>query len=236
MEKVEIEIGVCSGLGGVDRMLETDISGKRKRAEQENRSSQLNESASSLEEIVLPFAKRLSSWEEFESMEAFRITPQRPHFLPLLKEFNLEFFREATAVGLMMGYSEYSDIVRNLDNESPVSKLMIYKEKIVYLEEHGFHVGELLSKIDEVLSVKAGQGHTSEEPEKKMTDTKEPKLNKSSNTTVVSVNDGQGDISEEPENKMTDESTKAPKPNKSSNTTLSRCNTTLLRCKSNKPL
>ncbi|CAA7050572.1 unnamed protein product [Microthlaspi erraticum] len=219
MEKVEIEIQVCSRLGGEDRMLQTDVSGKRKRVEQENTSSQLNES---VEEIVLPFAKRSPYWKEFETMEAFRITPQRPHFLPLLKAYdhNLEFIRESIAVGLMMGYSEYSDIVRNLDNEAPVSKLMHYKKTFVALEEHGFHVGEILSKIDEVLSVKAGQGNTSEEPEKKMRDTK----------------DGQGDISEEPEKKMTDESTKEPKRNKSSNTTLSRCNTTLLRCKSNKPL
>ncbi|CAA7051892.1 unnamed protein product [Microthlaspi erraticum] len=175
--------------------MEKDMSGKRKRVEQENRSSQLNESSasSSLEEVVLPFAKTMRYWKEFESMEAFRITPQGPHFLPLLKAYDnsLVFIRESIAVGFMKGYSEY------WNSETPVSKLMLYKEAIVVLEEYGFRVGELLTKIDEVLSVK----------------------------------DGQGNISEEPEKKMTDESTKEPKRNKSSNTTLSRCNTTLLRCK-----
>lgn len=88
---------------------------------------------------------------------------------------------------MMLCFSHYSNIAQNLENDVPRSQLDIYRRKIVGLEEYGFDVRDLLSRIDEALSIKERQANILEEQnvfEKNMTDEsgKEPKLNKSSST------------------------------------------------------
>lgn len=136
-----------------------------------------NSATESVEEIVLPFAKDIPFWKKFESMEAFTRTPQRPHFGPLVETHD-EVLREGAAYGLMWSFSRLTEKVENMEKDFPISQLDLYKQSFATLEEHGFHVRDSLSRINELSSAKDGQANMSEEQKGFDESGKEPKLNK----------------------------------------------------------
>ncbi|CAH8266259.1 unnamed protein product [Arabidopsis lyrata] len=139
-------------------MVETETSGrgKRRRVEQEHRPD-LNKTAAprgSAEDIVLPFTKTLPSWKEYESDEVYKRTPQRPHFPSLA--YSCELFREGIAAGLTGAFIKCVKTVDDMGEDTPRSKLDVYKETFVMLEEQGFDVRAPLSRINELLSLQNG--------------------------------------------------------------------------------
>lgn len=99
----------------------------------------------------LNFEKRSQLWETLESMDVFRLFPQKPHFEPLntLKESA----RERQAIGLMVNFSGvYEDIARlRFDNISQ-TEFEDHLETLSELETHGFDVNPIRNRLTRFLS------------------------------------------------------------------------------------
>uniref|UniRef100_A0A0D3AFB9 DUF724 domain-containing protein n=1 Tax=Brassica oleracea var. oleracea TaxID=109376 RepID=A0A0D3AFB9_BRAOL len=99
----------------------------------------------------LPFAKTLPFWKTYESA-GFEYFPQRPHFIPLLKD--KEDLRELSAVGMIVTFYGLLDEVKALKLDDPMSKLKDLSVKFATLENHGFNIKSPQGIINKLLSLK----------------------------------------------------------------------------------
>lgn len=108
---------------------------------------------SQIPELQLPFDKESHFWSIIEEYDVFKNLPQQPHFLPLRD--TLPGLREGTAFGLMKSFATIAESTRKL---SIKDSLQTFHEKIdalLYLEEHGFSVQELLNCLNKLLQIKS---------------------------------------------------------------------------------
>ncbi|KAF6170385.1 hypothetical protein GIB67_014315 [Kingdonia uniflora] len=99
-----------------------------------------------------PFVKSLSIWTSFESMEAFILLPQHPHFRPL--EGKNKNFREGSAIGWMFNFSNLVYKTRNACIEDHACDLKEMLEALIDLEKYGFNIQPLHSRLEELLKIK----------------------------------------------------------------------------------
>ncbi|GMI76010.1 hypothetical protein HRI_001270100 [Hibiscus trionum] len=102
----------------------------------------------------LPFVKRSPVWCTIESMDVFRIVPQKPHFLPLAE--NREEFREGSAIGIMVTFASLFDKISMLHFDEPRDTFDNILESLSDLEKHGFDVTRLRHRLNKLLSLKEG--------------------------------------------------------------------------------
>ncbi|KAI7751527.1 hypothetical protein M8C21_013386 [Ambrosia artemisiifolia] len=101
----------------------------------------------------LTFIKSTALWKTLESMEAFRMFPQKPHFRPLL-EGVLEGAQEGLAIGTMVTFSTMVDKTCNLRIDDPRSKMEDCLETIAELETNGFDVEVIRDRLTGLLLIK----------------------------------------------------------------------------------
>lgn len=119
------------------------------------------EDVEATEQQSWPFAKRNTVWKSFESMDAFKNPPQKPHFKPLL-EFN-ESRREGMAIGCMATFSNVAETISRLKTSDPKCVVDDVNETLADLEAHGFDVGPMRERVVELTKAK-------DEEEKKLVD------------------------------------------------------------------
>ncbi|CAN6894988.1 unnamed protein product [Brassica oleracea] len=110
----------------------------------------------------LPFTKKSPYWKTYETTEAFKSVPQRPHFSTLL-EAKKDFFLESAAVGMMVSFYGFLDEVKDLKLDDSTSKLHDLSVSFVELEKNGFDVEAPQAVISKVLSLKDVRDKKSEE-------------------------------------------------------------------------
>lgn len=101
---------------------------------------------------ALTFEKRSALWETMESMEAFHLFPQKPHFRPLdnLKESA----RERNAINKMVDFSSVYEDMRRIRIDHPRASIEDHLETLADLEAHGFDVSMLRNRLTELISFK----------------------------------------------------------------------------------
>ncbi|KAJ6729338.1 DUF724 DOMAIN-CONTAINING PROTEIN 7 [Salix viminalis] len=104
----------------------------------------------------VPFVKRSPVWNTIESMEVFQIIPQKPHFHPLT-ECKGEY-REGSAIGIMVTFASLFEKISSLKFDDCRSILESTLESLVDLEKHGFDITVPRCRLNELLSIKDGQG------------------------------------------------------------------------------
>ncbi|KAL4324834.1 hypothetical protein GQ457_11G002230 [Hibiscus cannabinus] len=102
----------------------------------------------------LPFVKRSPVWRTIESMDVFRIVPQKPHFLPLAED--KEEFREGSAIGIMVTFASLFEKISMLHFDEPRDTFDSILESLSDLENHGFDVTRLRHRLNKLLSLKEG--------------------------------------------------------------------------------
>ncbi|KAK1437223.1 hypothetical protein QVD17_03011 [Tagetes erecta] len=101
---------------------------------------------------TLTFDKRSPLWETFESMEAFRLIPQKPHFHPL--DNIKESARERHAINKMVDFSGVFEETRRLQINHPRTEIDDQLDTLSELETHGFDIYFLRNRLMELLSLK----------------------------------------------------------------------------------
>ncbi|KAK9051442.1 hypothetical protein SSX86_028069 [Deinandra increscens subsp. villosa] len=102
-----------------------------------------------------PFVKRSSLWATVESLESFKTLPQKPkpHFSPL-KKYD-ECFREGLAISHMITFLNIVQKLSYIKLNDPVDAFFPYSLKSLdELETHGFDVGSIRDRLNEMLSLK----------------------------------------------------------------------------------
>ncbi|KAF9617336.1 hypothetical protein IFM89_035317 [Coptis chinensis] len=100
----------------------------------------------------LPFIKSSLLWESVESMEVFKILPQQPHFCPL-EQYN-EVAREGMAIGKMLIFANLLEKTGRVKLDEPRSTLEDKLEALMDIEECGFTVQPIRTRLEELLSIK----------------------------------------------------------------------------------
>ncbi|XP_048232920.1 DUF724 domain-containing protein 6 isoform X3 [Ricinus communis] len=103
----------------------------------------------------LPFVKRSLVWKTIESMEIFRIMPQKPHFHPLAD--CKEEYREGSAIGIMVTFASLFEKITSLRLDDSESVLLSTLESLLDLEKHGFDVTMPRNRVKELLLIKNGK-------------------------------------------------------------------------------
>ncbi|KAI3697645.1 hypothetical protein L6452_30740 [Arctium lappa] len=103
-----------------------------------------------------PFIKRSPIWAAIESQELYQNPPQKPHFL-LLKIIK-EDYREGLAIGHMVTFANVVQRTSKLQPDDPDDIIENSLETLVELETHGFNVGAVRARLNELLSRKAEVG------------------------------------------------------------------------------
>ncbi|KAI3697644.1 hypothetical protein L6452_30739 [Arctium lappa] len=103
-----------------------------------------------------PFIKRSPIWAAIESQELYQNPPQKPHFL-LLKRIK-EDHREGVAIGHMVTFANVVQRTSKLQPDDPDDIIENSLETLVDLETHGFNVGAVRARLNELLSRKAEVG------------------------------------------------------------------------------
>ncbi|KAM0071844.1 putative Agenet-like domain-containing protein [Helianthus debilis subsp. tardiflorus] len=103
-----------------------------------------------------PFIKSTTLWKTLESMDAFRMLPQKPHFRPLLEGVR-EGAQEGLAIGTMVTFSTMFDKTRSLRLDDPQSAIRDCLETLVELENNGFDVKALRERLTGLLLIKDKQ-------------------------------------------------------------------------------
>ncbi|XP_065854764.1 DUF724 domain-containing protein 7-like [Euphorbia lathyris] len=98
------------------------------------------------------FRKSSSLWNHIDSLEVFRILPQKPHF-SFLSDINDEI-REGTAFGHMLTFASVVDKVTKLQINDPVTVFHSYSEALAILEAIGFDVKVVVDRVNELLILK----------------------------------------------------------------------------------
>ncbi|GER44375.1 hypothetical protein STAS_21270 [Striga asiatica] len=106
----------------------------------------------STEHQKLPFAKTSLLWKTIESLDAFRILPQSPHFQPLQNV--KESMREGLAIAHMVNFSSVFETTCKLLFDSAKSSMDDILEILAELELHGFDVVTLRARVAQLISVK----------------------------------------------------------------------------------
>ncbi|KAI7750761.1 hypothetical protein M8C21_013063 [Ambrosia artemisiifolia] len=101
---------------------------------------------------ALTFVKRSALWETIESMEAFRLFPQKPHFRPL--DNIKESARERHAINKMVDFSGVFEDTRRLRIDHSRTEIEDELETLSELETHGFDVDFIRNKLMELISFK----------------------------------------------------------------------------------
>ncbi|XWS31859.1 hypothetical protein CRYUN_Cryun23aG0111900 [Craigia yunnanensis] len=104
----------------------------------------------------LPFVKKSPVWRTIESMDVFQSVPQKPHFQPLAE--SREEFREGSAIGIMVTFASLFEKISMLHFDDPRNTFDSILESLGALENHGFDVTLLRHRLNELLSIKEGQG------------------------------------------------------------------------------
>lgn len=128
-------------------------------------------SSDAVENPVLPFVKKSPIWTTIESFDAFQIMPQKPHFHPLSE--TKEEYREGSAVGIMVTYAGLFEKITMMQFDDSRSIFDRTLESLLDLERHGFDVTMLRGRVNELLSIRDGQGRLVDElkvAEKEMTE------------------------------------------------------------------
>ncbi|KAH9786896.1 DUF724 domain-containing protein 7 [Citrus sinensis] len=128
-------------------------------------------SSDAVENPVLPFVKKSPIWTTIESFDAFQIMPQKPHFHPLSE--TKEEYREGSAVGIMVTYAGLFEKITMMQFDDSRSVFDRTLESLLDLERHGFDVTMLRGRVNELLSIRDGQGRLVDElkvAEKEMTE------------------------------------------------------------------
>ncbi|CAI9300443.1 unnamed protein product [Lactuca saligna] len=112
----------------------------------------------------LSFEKRSTLWATLESMELFRMIPQKPHFRPLEKE--KECTREGHAISKMVNYLRVVEAASQMKLESPRSAYDDNMEALLELESHGFDVKAVRERLRGLLRIKEKQEGLEEESKK----------------------------------------------------------------------
>ncbi|PIA37758.1 hypothetical protein AQUCO_03000351v1 [Aquilegia coerulea] len=115
-------------------------------------SSPMQLDGGSLPKESLPFIKSSNVWETFESMRVFRLVPQCPHFQPLEKEN--ELLREGTALGKMFSFANLMESICKADIDEPRSAFENKLKVLPDMEQHGFTIQPLQSRLEKILSMK----------------------------------------------------------------------------------
>uniref|UniRef100_A0A0D9XT41 Agenet domain-containing protein n=1 Tax=Leersia perrieri TaxID=77586 RepID=A0A0D9XT41_9ORYZ len=105
----------------------------------------------------LPFTKTLALWSLVEAMDLFQKVPQQPHFLPLKRQ--LPPLREGIALGLMLSYSNFVDVMRKLCITDSMETFEVNIKTLATLKENGFNVEALQHSMTKLLQIKSD--HTS---------------------------------------------------------------------------
>ncbi|KAL9385119.1 hypothetical protein Peur_022129 [Populus x canadensis] len=109
-----------------------------------------------VENQSVPFLKRSPVWNMIESMEVFRAIPQKLHFHPLTE--CKEEYREGSAIGIMVTFASLFDKITSLQFDDCRSILESTLESLLDLEKHGFDITVPRGRLNELLSIKDGQG------------------------------------------------------------------------------
>ncbi|GAB2241206.1 hypothetical protein Droror1_Dr00017981 [Drosera rotundifolia] len=103
----------------------------------------------------MPFDKSTLVWKTIQSMEVFRVLPQRPHFLPL---YNCkEETREGLAIGNMVTFAGLVEKVSKFQLDDPRTILDSSMETLADLEKHGFNVEVVRARLKQLISIKRMQ-------------------------------------------------------------------------------
>ncbi|KAK9281144.1 hypothetical protein L1049_004038 [Liquidambar formosana] len=105
---------------------------------------------------ALPFVKTSPIWKTIESLEVFKMTPQKPHFHPLDK--CKEAYREGLAIGSMVTFASLVEKISKFQFDDPRSIIDSSLETLLNLEMHGFDVNVVRGRLNELLSIKDRQG------------------------------------------------------------------------------
>lgn len=100
----------------------------------------------------VPFEKNKLLWKEAEALEAFTLTPHKPHFRPL--ESCREIEREGKAVGLMVIYDNITKKTLNLRCETAREDIEEYLSHLKELEPYGFDVLKQRNALNRFLYLK----------------------------------------------------------------------------------
>ncbi|KAM0053936.1 putative Agenet domain, plant type [Helianthus debilis subsp. tardiflorus] len=159
-EKENSEINVEKSIDTVsdDQPLSKWFHGKQSLATLESTGKKPPENSKSLPAVTngdgqtLTFVKRSSLWETIESMEAFRVFPQKPHFRPL--DDIKESARERHAINKMVDFSGVFEDTRRLRIDHPRTQIEDLLETLLELETHGFNIDFIRNRLTELISFK----------------------------------------------------------------------------------
>lgn len=101
----------------------------------------------------VPFDKSSPAWPLIDAMNVFKEVPQQPHFRPLRQ--HLPALREGMALGLMV---TFASSVEDIRKSSIADSIASFEEKIAtlhHLEENGFSVQFLRSRLIKLLQIKS---------------------------------------------------------------------------------
>ncbi|KAL8263420.1 hypothetical protein R6Q59_024769 [Mikania micrantha] len=100
-----------------------------------------------------PFIKRSPIWSTIESLELYITSPQRPHFSPLKKK-NMDY-REGLAIAHMITFGNLVQRLPDLRPNDPADMFSNTLETLHDLETHGFDVGPIRARLNELLALKS---------------------------------------------------------------------------------
>ncbi|KAM3393247.1 hypothetical protein ACQJBY_014103 [Aegilops geniculata] len=98
----------------------------------------------------LPFVKTSPMWAHLEALEIFRKAPQRPHFRHF--EQYCPELREGMALGLMHSFANLAESINMLDVQGDKELLEQKMKSLALLEENGFDVTYLRSRVEALLN------------------------------------------------------------------------------------
>lgn len=103
----------------------------------------------------IPFVKNTLLWKTIESMEVFRVMPQKPHFWNLgsFKETS----REGLAIGSMVNFSSVVENTSKLQYDDSRSIIEDNLDTLVELESFGFDVRLVGDRLTRLLLIKDKQ-------------------------------------------------------------------------------
>ncbi|KAL5723591.1 hypothetical protein ACHQM5_006971 [Ranunculus cassubicifolius] len=107
-----------------------------------------------------PFIKASPLWSFVEDNEVFRMRLQTPHFRPLEKE-NVEC-REGLAVGYMWTFVSLWEGARKAQLDDPRIKFEIKLQALPNMEELGFNVDPIRSRLEALVKLKDSNGELEE--------------------------------------------------------------------------
>lgn len=100
----------------------------------------------------LPFVKSSSLWKTIESMQVFRLLPQKPHFQSLFSK--KESSREGLAIALMVDFANVVEKTLTLQYDVPRNIIEDTLETLLDLEDNGFDVKVVRDRLLQLLLIK----------------------------------------------------------------------------------